>query len=631
MKAPDVFSRYDDFQLEAVACIVEDFKTQPNGRFLLVIPTGGGKTFTAVKAINQLFVDRVLAPETDQVLWVAHRVELLAQAQATFAQFEQRFPSARSFPKNVIFEMISGASRTLTETPNIRLVVIDEAHHGAANSYQPLFAHPKVGVLGLTATPTRHDGKPLDFSRESYSIGFPDLVERGVILRPEVRTVAGGMFNLSDLQNVRDLEQLNTEARNQQIAQVLLAAPSDYAKVIIYVGTKQHAEDLTESLRATPLRDLYESIAYVHGNKNSAGLDRERFLAEEKKRTRSILVNVEVLTEGYDDPSVNTIVMATPTRSKLVYMQAIGRAIRRNPNDDLKRAFVIEIHDNLPNIRYRIDNRWLYSDISDALEPAVRDIEFSDATEFHAELRKLYEEFRVAAADQTFPPLKEGVRYSLLLFKVYRGAEGVTHTALLIDNDNRLAVTNFYNFLSERMTVLARDQVNSTAALAMARAERVTPPIPSPQQRWIYDAMCNSVSSVAEVTAAMPWITFVALRLLRHVNTLPPALLDFLEGMINREEILETILRREFLAGSALLRIPLPLIGSIGRILTAGELAAVDGLVQSLRALKDNAAGIDHRPAVRDLLDHHILPLPVGDAPSLVLIARTDTPYFYPL
>lgn len=631
MKAPDVLSRYDEFQREAVACIVEDFKSQPNGRFLLVIPTGGGKTFTAVKAINQLFADRVLVSETDQVLWVAHRVELLEQAQATFAHFERRFASTASFAKNVIFKMISGASRTLAESPRIRLIVIDEAHHGAANSYQPLFAHPKIGVLGLTATPTRHDGKPLDFSRESYSIGFPDLVERGVILRPDVRTLPGGRFDLSDLQNVQDLEQLNTAARNRQIAQALLASPAEYTKVIIYVGTKQHAEDLTDSLRATPLRDHYESIAYVHGNRNSAGVDRAIFLAQEKQRTRSILINVDVLTEGYDDPKVNTVVMATPTRSKLVYMQAIGRAIRRDPNDDLKRAFIVEIHDNLPNIRYRIDNRWLYSDISDALEPAVRDIEFSDATQFHAELRKLYDEFRVPLDNRAFPPLKEGVRYSVLLFKVYQGAEGATHTALLIDNNNRLAVANFYNFLSERMTVFARGPVNSTAALAMARADSVTPPMPIAQQRWIYDAMGNSISSVAEVAAAMPWITFVALRLRRHLNAIPQDLLDFLEGMINREEILETIRRREFLIGSALVRLPLPLTGSIGRILTTGELAAVDALVQHLRALRQSAAGIDHRAAVRDLLDRHVLPLPMGDASSLVQIARTDAPYFYSL
>src|SRR5688572_821633 len=138
MNASSALSRYDEFQLDAVTSIVEDFKAQPNGHFLLVIPTGGGKTFTAVKAINQLLVEKVLAADSDKILWVAHRAELLRQAKDTFAKFEQRFPSAPSFAQNVIFEMIGSVHQALMSAPAVRLVVIDEAHHGAANSYLPL-------------------------------------------------------------------------------------------------------------------------------------------------------------------------------------------------------------------------------------------------------------------------------------------------------------------------------------------------------------------------------------------------------------------------------------------------------------------------------------------------------------
>ena len=106
-------------------------------------------------------------------------------------------------------------------------------------------------------------------------------------------------------------------------------------------------------------------------------------------------MNVDVLTEGYDDPSVNTIVMARPTRSKLVYMQAMGRAIRHDPNNDAKTAYVIEIEDTLPNIRYRIDNRWLYAEISDALEPAVEDREYADVNGLNELLKGIYEQYGV--------------------------------------------------------------------------------------------------------------------------------------------------------------------------------------------------------------------------------------------
>lgn len=73
------------------------------------------------------------------------------------------------------------------------LVVIDEAHHAAPNTvrYGPLFARKNLGILGLTATPSRHDGEPLEFERRSFSIGFPDLVKLGIVLKPEVRKVQG--------------------------------------------------------------------------------------------------------------------------------------------------------------------------------------------------------------------------------------------------------------------------------------------------------------------------------------------------------------------------------------------------------------------------------------------------------
>ena len=63
----DIGSRYDQFQAEAVANILNDYRDKLAGRFLLVIPTGGGKTFTAVKALNKLFDDRVLNPDSDRV------------------------------------------------------------------------------------------------------------------------------------------------------------------------------------------------------------------------------------------------------------------------------------------------------------------------------------------------------------------------------------------------------------------------------------------------------------------------------------------------------------------------------------------------------------------------------------
>lgn len=81
----NVQKRYDEFQQDAVNCAFKDFQKQLNDRYLLVIPTGGGKTFTAVKAVNRLFEEGVLDSARSRILWTAHRVELLEQVNEAFA------------------------------------------------------------------------------------------------------------------------------------------------------------------------------------------------------------------------------------------------------------------------------------------------------------------------------------------------------------------------------------------------------------------------------------------------------------------------------------------------------------------------------------------------------------------
>ena len=430
-------SRYDSFQERAVSHIVSDFTLRPDGRFLLVIPTGGGKTFTAVKAVNELYDRRVLDPDQDRTLWTAHRKELLAQANLTFQRFVELYPHKPSFSSCIDFHMISAASGFLKDgSSKVRLVVVDEAHHAALKNvnYSPLFEAQGIGILGLTATPSRHDGAPLEFDRESFSIGFPDLVKLGIVLRPEVRKVEGGTFDIDSLNDDVSLETLNTFERNQQIIEELERHPEDYRKVIIYVGTLKHVKALFRQLLDSRLAEYYDSIAFVSGAENSRNQERADFFAQEKSYRCSILVNVMVLSEGYDDPSVNTVVMATPSHSKLYYMQAMGRAIRHDPEDPAKTAFCVEIDDTLPNIRYRIDNRWLFSDVSDALEPVVIDRNYENQNTLHDRFRDLYEEFDVPNKDRVFPPYHSHDRYTMLLFKRYAGPEQYKHFALVVTN-----------------------------------------------------------------------------------------------------------------------------------------------------------------------------------------------------
>ena len=627
----NVQKRYDEFQQDAVNCVFKDFQKKLNGRFLLVIPTGGGKTFTAVKAVNRLFEEGVLDSAKSRILWTAHRVELLEQARETFNKFALLYSELGSYAGNVDFKMISEATAHLGADLSVCLVVIDEAHHCAAPTYLPIFARTSLGILGLTATPSRHDGEPLEFERESYSIGFPDLVKKGIVLKPEVRKIAGGTFEFSDFDDL-SLDSLNTAERNQKIISELLKHPEDYKKVIIYVGTKAHVKSLHEVLLDSPLNNLYESISFITGASNSRDQKRSDFIEQEKTFNRSILVNVTVLSEGYDDPSINTVVMATPCKSKLYYMQAMGRAIRHNVNDPLKKAFCLEVVDELPNIRYRIDNRWLYFDVSDALEPAVIDYTFGSSAQFQKCLKELYDKFDVPDVNRNYPSCDIDQRYTMLLFQRYLAPGKYAHYPILITNDNRLRVSNMFNFLSERMGSFKAEGVVAEAAFRMVGTDPFQLLRTEKERRWVFQAMETSVPegdfskrAAFEIEAQHPWIVFVAFHY--HQPKIPLEVLEFVKDMVNKEAILEQIMSRSFEPGAHLIRLPLPLASFIGKIVTTSEFIGIDALVQKMRTLRQQKCNQDHRAELHSLLSGSIIPIELAHKASLIHIARTEDTY----
>src|SRR5208337_694993 len=538
-----------------------------------------------------------------------------------------------SFASNVDLLMIGDAKEHITKNKNIKLVVIDEAHHAALKniSYRPIFAQPELGILGLTATPSRHDGEPLEFDRESFSIGFPDLVKKGIVLKPEVRKVEGGTFDFHDISEEESLEQLNTEARNKKIVDELLAHTDDYKKAIIYVGTVNHVKSLYSQLLESPLKAKYESISYITGATNSRNQDRDTFVKEEKLYKRSILINVMVLSEGYDDPSVNTVVMATPSQSKLYYMQAMGRAIRHDSENPLKKAFCVEVEDRLPNIRYRIDNRWLFSDISDSLEPAVIDREYGTPAEFAKEVGAFYDEYAVPVEQRHTPAYQTEQRYSFLLFRRYLSPGQYVHFPIVITNDNRLKVSNVFNFLSERMAQFVERGVVCDAALQMTGSSAFSLLPTEQERRWVYEAMTHTVPATSNdsppkfIEDGYPWITFAAFHY--RQPAIPQEILAFVSDMVNKDDILEMIRCRDFEQGSYLLKLPLPLKSSVGRIVTSSEFGRIDSIIQQLRNLRAQKGTQDHRADVHNLLAQSVIPIELTYADCLILIARTDELY----
>lgn len=635
-----VVSRFDEFQAEAVANLLSDFGEKTNGRFLLVIPTGGGKTYTAVKAINRMFATGVLDPERDQVVWGAHRRELIKQAEDTFGEYAAANPGSE-FSESVKVGMMTKIMSYVKENSDkVRIAIIDEAHHAVGKNitYGPLFKYPSLGILGLTATPSRHDGEPLDFEKESFSIGFPDMVERQLILSPTIDPVKGGRFEEIYAKGVigfSGLDELDCPERDKKIIGQLLGKTDQYEKVIIYAATKEHVRNLHKRISNSGLVNNYESIDYILGGDEYSGNDpsRDDFIARIKGYSRSIVVNCDVLTEGYDDPTVNTVVMAAPTRSKLVYMQAIGRCIRVDKANPLKKAFIVEVVDELPNIRYRINNRWLFSEISDALEPAVEDRVFSSAEEFKAVISEICKAYDVGTDDFVIPEWDKSMRYSLLLFRSYVGNDQYRRLPILIDGRNRSAVSNWFNYLSERMAGFHANSINFESAMKMARFEGISSLEDKENRQLIYESMEEAYKVMSsppdEEPNHDPWITFVALRF--KSAGLPPDLLAFLEDVVNSDQMAELIMSRSFRAGDYLIKLPLPLASSIGMIVSGDAFNVLEALIQMLEQLRDDSGLEDHLPDVDSLLKSSVLPVPSMYLYSLTTVVREDAEYFHKL
>ena len=631
MSIANISDRYDAFQKVAVKAICKDFSKKSDGRFLLVIPTGGGKTYTAIKAICSMFDEGILDIHKDKVFWTAHRDELKNQAIKTFKKFLNANDTKVTLDSNIIIEMLSQSSKIINTDSAIKLVVIDEAHHSAAKSYQPLFDKKSLGILGLTATPSRHDGMPLSYEKESFSIGFPDLVKKGIILKPEIETIKGDAYDISDISNDTDLDQLDNEIRNKKIIKTLINNVEKFTKIIIYVGTKDHAVNLYDKIMKSELVNNYDSISYVlGGGANSRNQSRKDYFDEEEEYKRSIIINVQVLTEGYDDPAVNTVVMATPSKSKLYYMQSIGRAIRCDPHDSLKKAYVVEIDDKLPNIRYRIDNRWLYSDISDALEPSVNDRTYTSGENLAETLKEIYLELRVPDEFQLFPKYDADNRYSLLLFNVYFNEDDYKYFPLLIDNNNRTEVRNVYNFISERLAYsgYGKKEINYQQFFNMVGGSADTLGLDDAKKKMIIGAMENASKFVVDeddisdwLKKGKSWIKYVSFTLREPDNVLSDEMLDFVKDMINKESIIESLLAKNYQQGDILIRLPLPLNNYIGKIINKLEFDKVNEIVEKLIELKSCKVQ-DHRSQVDEIIGKSSLPIEIREAASLIIIAR---------
>ncbi|MFB5192023.1 DEAD/DEAH box helicase [Alicyclobacillus fastidiosus] len=344
-----------DYQRDAIRAF-EEARIGNDNRLLLTAAVGAGKTIIASSIISQEVRRGGCA------IFIAHRDELIRQTVEKLAAVDPtlcvgvvRGKSNEWTDKDVVVASVQTLSqkRRLEQIPSDRfsLVVVDETHRAAAKSYQTVLEHfgcfveNGTTLLGITATAMRTDGADLGeiYQSHVFDIGMLELIERGALVpirAVSVQTttiITGVRKRMGDFAENELATVLNTANRNQLIAKALHENASDRKSVVFAVNV-QHACDLAETLTAhgIPAEAIYGEIQP----------SRRRAILEDFRAGRiRALVTVQLLVEGWDEPTVDAVVWATKTLSPIKYIQGIGRGTRLSPDTGKKDLLVIDFAD----------------------------------------------------------------------------------------------------------------------------------------------------------------------------------------------------------------------------------------------------------------------------------------------
>ena len=323
------------YQTEAVQAILSEWE---GGRrkTLLVLPTGTGKTivFSAVIADSVQRGWRVLV--------LAHRGELLEQAADKLRRSTGLMCATEKADETAAgswYRVVVGSVQTLMRPQRLErfgpgyfdAIVIDEAHHCLADSYQRVLEHfLEARVLGVTATPDRSDMRNLGqyFESLAYEYTLPKAIREGYLSPIRALTipleldisqvgVSAGDFKAGELGSALD-------PYLEQIAQEMKTACAGRRTVVF----------LPLVATSRKFRDMLETEGFRAAEVNGESQDRAEVIRDFAAGKYDVLCNSMLLTEGWDCPEVDCIVVLRPTKSRSLYCQMVGRGTRIAPGKD---------------------------------------------------------------------------------------------------------------------------------------------------------------------------------------------------------------------------------------------------------------------------------------------------------
>lgn len=341
---------------------------------LIVAATGTGKT--VISALDYQRYCGIRNPKP-RLLFIAHRVEILEQARDCFRAVLRDFNFGdilggphEPFAMDYLFSTIASAnSRAIIQDLPVTyydFIIIDEAHHGAALSYRPIYRHftPRIW-LGLTATPERMDGKSIlpEFNdRIAAEIRLPEALEERLLCPFHYFGVTdpvslqeegfwrNGKYSIDALTAVYTGDDIRARQRIDVLFKALekYEPVNEHTRAIGFCASVKHAEFMKQVFIS---RGVTADVLLGETHEN----ERPEIVQNFRSGNLQFVFTVDVLNEGFDLPEINLVMFLRPTDSLTVFLQQLGRGLRHAPGKDC--LTVIDLVGQ-QNRKYRIDRKF---------------------------------------------------------------------------------------------------------------------------------------------------------------------------------------------------------------------------------------------------------------------------------
>lgn len=337
-----------EYQENVLKCCFSD----PSYSQLISMPTGTGKTITFLSLAKKI---------NKKTLIIVHREELLKQTyeKAKLCGYKEEDISLVNSEKKEKFgllniAMVQSLNRNIEKyQPNeLECIIIDEAHHATANSYLNILKYFRVfedkkNLFGFTATPLRGDKDHLSsiFHSHSFKMTLSEATQLGYIvpvhgIRVEIEK---SLKEIDTCQGDYDISQLDKIMNCESINQLVVDKCKNLKKTpsILFCTSVNHAEELSKRLRNAGRKAI--SISYKTPKKTL-----ERIFDRLRQGRIEFITNAVKLSEGFDFPAIQSVILVRPTRSPVLYKQMIGRGLRNHKNK--YDCFVLEFTSNDPKM-----------------------------------------------------------------------------------------------------------------------------------------------------------------------------------------------------------------------------------------------------------------------------------------